>query len=84
MEYKEKNCVICGAKIIDTTSNQIKIYCSRKCARKGRYINQKRIEENTDPSCVYNIAIRCTVHRCGVCGWNPKVAEKRLEAIAHG
>lgn len=30
--------------------------------------------------CVYNEEVECNVANCARCGWNPSVAEKRLEA----
>lgn len=34
--------------------------------------------------CPYNDACRCMEKTCRSCGWNPKVAQKRLEKIWKG
>lgn len=31
--------------------------------------------------CKYNEECRCLIKRCGKCGWNPSVAEQRLEKL---
>lgn len=31
--------------------------------------------------CPYNKECRCDVPMCGKCGWNPKVAERRLKKV---
>lgn len=37
-----------------------------------------------DTKCPYNDACRCTVKNCKRCGWNPVVAERRLEKLRKG
>lgn len=48
-------------------------YCSRTCY-------QGRIESLRRP-CLHNDGVDCEQRKCSTCGWNPKVARKRLEAL---
>ena len=36
-------------------------------------------ENNND--CYFNSGVECNEHKCGVCGWNPKVSERRIKDI---
>ena len=84
MKYREFNCIVCGAKAIDRSPAQNRIYCSDQCNlvhfRRSRGIG---IGIKT-ASCTYNKEIKCEIHKCSTCGWNPEVAQKRKEAFAYG
>lgn len=34
--------------------------------------------------CPHNSEVSCNTPKCGFCGWNPKVAQKRLDDIKKG
>ena len=76
---REFTCIVCGAKDIDRSHTQSKVFCSLECKnyhwRKTH--SQGAIEFE---KCVFNEGVACDLHRCGRCGWNPTVAKKRLEA----
>ena len=76
---KEVACPICGTKFIKTRSD--KKCCSRKCScaynKKFRKENPVKIETG----CQHNEALVCTMKKCGVCGWNPAVAKRRMETL---
>jgi endogenous inhibitor of DNA gyrase (YacG/DUF329 family) len=40
-----KNCKICNKKFKDITSNNNKVYCSKKCARKNQTIRVSKLKE---------------------------------------
>ena len=84
MKYREFNCVVCGAKAIDRSPAQKGLYCSQRCNmmhfRRDRGVG---VEIKT-PSCIHNKEVRCFEHKCGTCGWNPKVEMKRKEAMGYG
>lgn len=76
---REFTCIVCGAKDIDRSHTQSKMFCSLECKnyhwRKTH--SQGAIEFE---KCVFNEGVACDLHMCGRCGWNPTVAKKRLEA----
>ena len=82
--YREFNCVVCGAKAIDRSPAQKRMYCSEQCAwdqfrrNRGIGVNAKT------PPCIHNQEVQCAVHKCSTCGWNPKVEQRRKEALAYG
>ena len=79
---REFTCIVCGAKGIDTSHSQNKMFCGLECKNfHWRKTHAKRTIEYEQ--CIYNEGVECTLHRCGRCGWNPTVAKKRLE-VAHG
>ena len=85
MEYREITCICCGAKAIDMSKTKTKKYCSEQCAWKQYRRNHGvGVKPVITPSCIYNEEVECKNHKCGSCGWNPKVEKKRKEAIAYG
>ena len=80
----EKNeiatCPQCGTKFPKTRID--KIYCSKKCRAilKNREMRAAKKEESVEllTGCPYNEALECTKRQCDSCGWNPVVAERRL------
>ena len=84
MEYRETNCVFCGAKIIDRSTNHTRRFCNEYCAQAYYRRNHGVGVRVKTPSCIHNKEIRCVEHKCGSCGWNPKVEQKRKEAFAYG
>lgn len=84
MNYREFTCLYCGAKAIDRSPAQKRLYCSIEC--RDIYWRRKHgvgVTTKT-PSCIHNIHILCGDHKCGTCGWNPKVEKKRKEALGYG
>jgi hypothetical protein len=84
MEYRETTCVYCGAKITDRSTNHARKFCSDYCAQAQFRRDHGIGVMIKTPSCIHNIHIRCEDHRCGRCGWNPEVEQKRKEAFAYG
>lgn len=84
MEVREMTCVRCGAKIIDRSTNHNRKFCSEYCAQAQYRINHGAGVRIMTPSCTYNSHVRCFEHKCGSCGWNPKVEQRRKEALAYG
>ena len=65
-------CEKCGRQFI--TRYRGARFCSHQCAnsrKRGAGIG----------SCPHNEAIICNERKCGSCGWNPAVAQKRKEAM---
>ena len=84
MNYREFTCVVCGTKAIDRSPAQKRMYCSQQC-------NDLHFRRShgvgviiKTPSCIHNREIRCEVHKCSTCGWNPAVEKKRKEALGCG
>ena len=84
MEGREMNCVYCGAKIIDRSTNHTRKFCSEYCAQAYYRRNHGVGVQVKTPSCTHNKEIRCFEHKCGSCGWNPKVEKKRKEVLGCG
>ena len=84
MEYREITCIVCGKKIVDRSSCHTRKFCSEYCAQ-ANYRRRHGVGVHTvTPSCIHNKEVLCMVHKCGTCGWNPKVETKRKEALANG
>ena len=84
MKYREFSCIVCGTKAIDRSPAQRRIYCSDQCAHmRFRRSHGVGVMLKT-PSCIHNKEIQCDVHKCGSCGWNPKVEKRRKEALVYG
>ena len=81
MEYKEFTCLYCGAKGVDRSRNRRRTFCDDQCQQ--AYFRRKRGMgvRIVTPSCIHNKEIRCFEHKCGSCGWNPKVEAKRKAAL---
>lgn len=84
MIYREFTCAYCGKKAIDMSKTRSKKYCSPNCSQKQWYRNHGIGTEIKTPSCIHNKEIRCLERKCGTCGWNPKVEQKRKEALLNG
>ena len=63
------------------------------CGRRGKmelqYIKndpnwKKKRKSYAYKTCPYNEAVRCREVGCKRCGWNPKVAKARMEAMGYG
>ena len=65
-------CEICGKEFV--TRFKDARFCSHKCAN-GR---KRGIGVC---NCPHNEALICNERKCGSCGWNPKVAQRRMEAM---
>ena len=73
-------CELCGAAFVITRPE--KRFCSRRCATVAanrRKIARKKEEiAKLGTDCKYNGALLCKDRKCDTCGWNPKVANRRL------
>lgn len=84
MGHRELTCAYCGAKIIDRSKNQTKKFCSDYCAQ-AQYRRDHGVGVRIKtPSCIHNKEVRCFLHKCSTCGWNPEVELKRKEAFTYG
>ena len=84
MEYREFKCLYCGAKGIDKSKTKNRMYCDYNCQH-AYYRKKRGVGVNTKTtSCIHNKEIRCLEHKCGSCGWNPKVELRRKEAMGYG
>ena len=84
MNDREVTCVYCGAKIIDRSTNHTRKYCSNYCMQAQWRRNHGVGVNPKTPSCIHNREVQCVDHKCGRCGWNPKVEQKRKEAMGYG
>lgn len=53
-------------------------YCSRRCA------NQRHEENRKAPRtfrCPHNREVTCEKRQCDSCGWNPDVAQRRMDKL---
>ena len=65
-------CRQCGTLVVTKPGDRRMVYCSDACHRQGNC--------NYEPfSCIHNDGVQCLEMRCSSCGWNPKVAQRRLE-----
>ena len=84
MKQREFTCLNCGAKGIDTSKSQSRKFCDYVC-KQAYYRKQHGVGDNTVAHlCMYNMNVRCFAHKCRTCGWNPKVEQKRKEALGYG
>ena len=86
MVYREFSCFLCGKKGIDRTCRQNRMFCSANCRNKYYYrMNTSKdimLYKKKKNSCVHNDEVHCVEHNCDKCGWNPAVAQKRLESFS--
>ena len=72
------NCLRCGSEFFKIREDHK--FCSRNCSR--AYNQQKAKElKKADSDCPHNDGLVCTVKNCDTCGWNPKVASRRLSML---
>ena len=85
MKYREFTCLCCGAKGIDKSRTKLKKFCDYHCSQRYHH-KKKQGKLDIEPilPCIYNIAVSCRHHKCSTCGWNPKVEQKRKEALGYG
>ena len=81
MDYREVTCAMCGKKITDRSTNHAKLYCSAACNHLAYRIRNGMVAKAPTFSCIHNQYVECQIHNCGTCGWNPEVAQKRIEAF---
>lgn len=94
MELQELMCPICSEQFMQKRPNMT--FCSKRCAniaanraarlRERSAEKKKRARVRVSEiqfDCPHNKAITCGMMKCSTCGWNPKVAKQRLEAL-HG
>ena len=84
MKHREYICHICGAKGIDRSNTNSRKFCSAYCQQVD-YRRRHGIGVSfATPSCIHNSEVICVKHKCSTCGWNPKVEQRRKEALAYG
>ena len=79
----EYTCPVCGKVTQVHKEWQKRTYCSTTCAAKAREEKLKEVRVNfLEGDCVFQPeSIMCYERNCANCGWNPVVANSRLEAI---
>lgn len=84
------NCRFCGREMLVRSTERNRLYCGRSCASRSRTLPKEYafdqpvewVKVSEEPSdCPYAEGLNCTERKCGTCGWNPEVAQKRLEQI---
>lgn len=85
MEYREFICLYCGTKGIDRSNTKNRKFCDYTCQH-AYNCKKKRGKLDKAPTnpCIYNMAVMCDLQKCSTCGWNPKVEQKRKEALGYG
>ena len=57
-------------------------FCSRDCYNKHReMLVAQGINAYQQSICRHNVGVACEEQNCDTCGWNPAVAQKRMERI---
>lgn len=79
-KMKEFTCIVCGAKGIDTSHSQNKMFCSLEC-KNYHWRRTHGQGESEYERCVYNDGVMCDDPNCKRCGWNPDVTKRRMGAI---
>ena len=69
-------CATCGKEVEGRIHNAK--YCSKRCA--NLRANARKSRTNTF-QCPHNHEVTCTVQKCRACGWNPDVAQRRMEKL---
>lgn len=75
-------CTNCGKYSEDKSDNRSQRFCCKECS--DAYWRRKRgvgLAKEDRKLCKHNEGVECYDYKCRNCGWNPKVARKRLEAI---
>lgn len=75
-----KSCENCG-KQFESTSFHAR-YCSCHCSNKARAGRRRELKK--EQMCPHNNYVTCNNHECGSCGWNPEVAQKRMDKVLGG
>lgn len=78
-------CKNCG-RDITPLDNRRRKFCSKECCdsfHKKKYKNED-FKPYIEPEfiCPHNEGISCLCKNCSTCGWNPEVAQKRMEAYS--
>lgn len=76
-----RKCKWCGSLFRPTRATHE--CCSKNCSANAYYHEQIAAEKPIPKEliCPYNVAVICKSHGCDTCGWNPKVAQERLDKI---
>lgn len=75
----ELSCVVCGKKFWVKDGNPYKqVYCSEECRVKFTKNRIRKWRQARKVRCPYG-EYQCEVAKCNACGWNPEVAQRRLE-----
>lgn len=67
-------CKRCGKEFDGRPGQAIRVFCSKNCY-------QQYVYEQRHFTCPHNDAVVCGHQKCYSCGWNPKVNQKRMEAM---
>lgn len=76
MKYRRFKCANCGNVGLDRSPEQNKRFCSRACTDAWHNRNKYPTAQ-----CKFNEGVICGKHNCKACGWNPKVAAKRMAVV---
>ena len=78
----EFTCPVCGKVKQVARKADMKTFCSRSCAAISREGSKTRSTlRDVEFECIFKPdAVICTEKKCENCGWNPVVANARLEA----
>lgn len=78
----EYTCAHCGKVVKVKCKFQVQRFCNKSCA--VSYRNKLRLGPKGE-SCIYEpVGVICERQVCSKCGWNPEVAQARLERIIGG
>lgn len=78
-------CANCGEKF-EARSKSAK-YCSHYCANHVYHVRtykKKKRGESGRVVCPHNSHVKCHIHMCDSCVWNPEVAQRRIDKIMGG
>lgn len=83
----DKICPSCGTEF--KTDRNTQTFCCHKCSNSGRILKERGnyddsfawTKTNGHYDCPYAFGVGCSVRQCNKCGWNPEVAQARMEAI---
>lgn len=74
----EYTCPVCGKVKRVTYASDVRTYCSNLCSAMARHGKRHEVEGE----CIFQPeSVTCYSKTCGKCGWNPAVAQARLDAF---
>ena len=77
MENDVKRCLYCGKQIPE---DRKAVYCDNKCSTYAYYQRHNPRKVLADAClCYFNREVLCSYRECERCGWNPVVAQRRLD-----
>lgn len=75
-----KSCENCGKQF--ESNYEHKRYCGYFCYCQAKRRRTKEARDNCH--CPHNTEVICLDKKCDTCGWNPEVAQNRMEKIMGG